>query len=189
LVAAAVVLAAGKGERMGGVSKAALRLPDGRTFVEAIAAAARTAGCTRVVVVAAEPHLAATTAAARAAGCDVVENPSPERGMASSLAAGLAALGPDVDVALSWPVDHPSVRADTVRAVLAASSPDGFVVPRHADRGGHPTAFGRDTWREVAAAIDSPDGVRALLRARAASVVRVDVDDSGTVEDVDAPRV
>jgi CTP:molybdopterin cytidylyltransferase MocA len=170
---------------MGGVAKATLCLPDGRTFVEAVAAAARAAGCARVVVVAAEPHLEATRAAAARAGCEVLVNAAPERGMASSLAIALAALGPDVDVALSWPVDHPSVRADTVRAVLAEARADCIVVPRHDERGGHPTAFGRAFWSAVRGAIDAPDGVRAVLRSHADSVVRVPTDDAATVEDVD----
>src|SRR5690242_21381579 len=49
---AAIVLAAGQGTRLGGRAKAALVLPDGRSFVAAIMAAARAAGVAPVVVVA-----------------------------------------------------------------------------------------------------------------------------------------
>src|SRR5262249_16679755 len=102
---AAIILAAGAGARLGGVAKAALRLPDGRSVVESRLASARAAGASPVVVVA-QPHGAAVTALAGDAR--VVWNPAPERGMIGSLNAGIAAAGP-IDVALCWPVDHARV--------------------------------------------------------------------------------
>jgi CTP:molybdopterin cytidylyltransferase MocA len=184
---AALILAAGRGTRLGGVAKACLRLCDGRTFVEAIAAAARAAGCTRVVVVAAEPHLAATRSAAATAGCDVVVNPAPERGMGSSLAAGLEALDPaDFDAALDWPVDHPRVGAATCAAILAAVSRDGIVVPTFEGRGGHPTAFGAAVWPELAASAEQ--GARSVMRSRPDRVRRVEVRDPFVGAGVDTPE-
>lgn len=185
---AAVVLAAGRGERLGGAAKAALRLPDGRTFLEAVAEAARAGGCARVIAVAAAPHLQAVRAAAAAAGVEVVENPAPERGMASSAAIGLAALdGGAFDAALVWPVDHSRVGAATVAAIAAAAARDRIVVPRRAGRGGHPTAFGAGLWPECAVAAAGPDGLRAVVAADRRRVAELAVDDDGVVRDVDTP--
>src|SRR4051794_32861229 len=125
----ALILAAGAGTRLGGVAKALLRLPDGRTFLDAIL---ELAGPAPVVVVAAP--FGAEVAAAVAGRAEVVWNPAPERGMIASLVAGLAAI-PDADVALVWPVDHPRVTAATVAAVRAAAARDRIVVPVHAGRG------------------------------------------------------
>jgi CTP:molybdopterin cytidylyltransferase MocA len=188
--AVAVVLAAGAGKRMGGSAKAALLLPDGRTFLAAVAASARAGGCRRVVVVVGRPHSEATRAAALAAGVtEIVENPDPDRGMTSSLAVALDGLDPRaVDVALSWPVDHALVRASTVANVLRAGGRDLIVVPTAASgRGGHPTAFGASLWPELRKAAALPDGARAVVRADPARVVRVATSDPGTFFDIDTP--
>ena len=181
---AAVVLAAGEGRRLGGVCKAALARPDGRTFVAAVIDAARAGGCTDVVVVAGPPHEAATRAAVGGAA-RVVVNPDPARGMASSIAVGLAALADDVDVALVWPVDHAWVDDESLRAVVAAARRDLIVVPEHAGRGGHPTAFGRTSWPALAASVTA-GGARAVIQASGGAVVRV-AGGPGVVRDVDVP--
>jgi molybdenum cofactor cytidylyltransferase len=177
---AAIILAAGAGARLGGVAKAALRLPDGRTFLAAVLDAARAAGAEPTVVVAA-PHGELTAALAGAAR--VVWNPAPERGMIGSLNLGIAAAGP-VDAALSWPVDHARVAAASVAAVCAAAGRGRIVVPCHAGRGGHPTAFGADFFAALAGAASA----RAVIAAAPGRVLRLDVDDPGVVLDVDVPE-
>lgn len=182
--AAAVILAAGAGRRLGGLNKAALRLPDGRTYIDAILELCRAAGCPAIVVVA-EPHGAAVRELAGAA--TVVWSPTPERGMASSLAVGLAALDA-ADAALVWPVDHARVLAATVTALLAAGARDRAVVPTFSGRGGHPTLFGATLWPELFASAD-PDagGARAVLARDPARVLRLPTDDEGVVRDHDLP--
>lgn len=180
MTVAAVVLAAGAGRRLGGANKAALRLPDGRTFLDAVVAGAR-AAASRVVVVAAAPHGEAVRAMTDA---EVVWNPAPERGMASSIACGLAALDARaVDAALVWPVDTPRVAAATVAAVVAAGGRGRIVIPVHGGRGGHPTLFGVEVWPALAAA----GSARDVIAAEPARVVRLPVADAGVARDVDAP--
>jgi len=186
----AVVLAAGAGKRLGDRAKASLLLPDGRTFLAAVAASARAGGCHRVVVVVGRPHGHETRSAALAAGVtEVLENPDPDRGMGSSLAVALDHLDPrKVDVALAWPVDHACVRASTVEALLRVSGRDRIVVPTSAGgRGGHPTAFGALLWPELRQAADRPEGARAVVRADRSRVVRVTTSDPGAFFDVDTP--
>jgi molybdenum cofactor cytidylyltransferase len=191
MAAVAVVLAAGAGKRMGDRAKAALRLPDGRTFLAAVAASARGGGCHRVMLVVGRPHDHETRKAALDAGVtEIVENPEPERGMTSSLVVALDRLDPHaVDAVLAWPVDHPLVRADTVAAILGASGRNLIVVPAGPDgRGGHPTAFGSSLWPEIRAAASLPDGARAVVRADRSRVVRVTTVDPGALFDVDTPE-
>jgi nicotine blue oxidoreductase len=188
-----VVLAAGRGARLGGVDKAALVHPSGDTFLGAITETARAAGIFAIVVVGAPPFASAVAGLAQRYGIAFVGHAQPERGMAHSFAAGLAALPPlvprAVGAALIWPVDHPGVRAPTIAALLAAATPSTFVVPDFGGRGGHPTLVGADHFDAcTAAARDlAGDGLRQVLRQRAAaSVTRLATDDPGVVRDVDS---
>src|SRR5262245_44258035 len=101
--AAAIILAAGEGQRLDGKCKATLLTKDQKTFLAAVAESARAAGCARVVVVAGEPHLEETRKAASGVCDDVVVNPDPTRGMSSSILEGLKALDTTTfDAALVW---------------------------------------------------------------------------------------
>jgi molybdenum cofactor cytidylyltransferase len=185
MIAAAVILAAGAGSRMGTTCKAALALPDGTSFLHAILHAARAGGCARVVVVCGPPHAERVR---ELCGEDEirVHNPDPERGMISSLALGLAACRDadvDIDVALSWPVDQPRVLARTVEHVLSRATRGRVVIPTHRGRGGHPTAFGAEVWPELAVA----SSARAVVRADPSRVLRLATDDPAILVDVDTP--
>jgi molybdenum cofactor cytidylyltransferase len=211
---AAVILAAGAGRRLGGVAKALLA-QDGRTYLAAIAATARSVGLVDAVVVVAEPFGREVAAHARQLGLRVRVNPSPERGMASSVALGFAAIanGP-ASAAWLWPVDHPAVQAATLGRLIIAlgdanaadaikrrevvGGGDGFAggslvgsiaaevaQPRHAGRGGHPPLIARALWPRLASCAGAPDGARGVLRT--ARMISVEVDDPGVVHDVDTP--
>lgn len=173
-----MILAAGAGARLGGRCKAALRLPDGRTFLQSVLDAAR--GAPRIVVVTGGPHAAETARLAADANVPAVENPDAEQGMISSLVRGLDALG-DVEAALSWPVDHAFVEEATADAVLAAAARERIVIPTWRGRGGHPTAFGADFF----AALRRASTAREVVTAAGAAVVRLPVDDAGVLRDVD----
>ncbi len=179
---AALVLAAGASTRMG-EPKALLLMPDGRCYVEAVAACARAGGCDRVLVVVGPPHGDAVCARLPA-GVATVWNSAPERGMLSSVQSGLAALTAEVEAALVWPVDIPFVDGATVRALVAHSGT--IVVPVHNDRGGHPLRLSRAHFAEVMT-LDPSRGLRALLDAHPAEVTRLAVADRAVLVDVDTP--
>lgn len=184
---AAIVLAAGRASRADRDGGKALALLDGATFLERTCASLRAAGAMPILVVVAEPHAAAIERALPA-GCVAVRNPAPERGMLGSLQVGLehaVALGAErIVVSL---IDHPRVRASTVRALLDVALEHGALVcrPRYAGRRGHPYVI-------TGAAIDR---LRAApITARARDVLRtispaldVDVDDPAVLEDLDRP--
>jgi CTP:molybdopterin cytidylyltransferase MocA len=186
--AAAVILAAGEGQRLGGACKATLSTQGGKTFVQAVAEAARAGGCGRVVVVAADPHLEATRKAAEGVCDDVVVNPDPSRGMSSSILVGLAALDPSsFDVALVWPVDVPYVKPETVASVLKDSTRERIVIPTYLGHGGHPTAFGADVWPEFEPAM-AHQGAKTVLHKDPSRVARIALVDPGLVKDIDTPE-
>lgn len=183
----AVVLAAGRGARLGGVAKALLSSA-GESFLARLAATWAAAGGADALVVIGPPHGERVRAEAERLGLAVVENPQPERGMGSSVATGFAALAGRGDrAALLWPVDCARVVAPTVAAVMAASAPDRIVVPTWQGRGGHPAAFGRALWHELAAAGAEPEGARSIVHRDPARVTRLPVDDPGVLADVDVP--
>lgn len=185
MIASAVVLAAGQGRRLGGVAKALLPAGD-RSFLTRIVETASAAGIAaeQIVVVVGAPFGDAVAAEAARLGARVVVNPDPGRGMASSVAVGFAGLS-DGEVALLWPVDHPAVAAETVRAVLAGAAAADVVVPRHAGRGGHPAAVARPVWAALAGCAGAPDGARSVLHDPRWRRLDLPVDDPGVVRDVD----
>lgn len=191
----AVILAAGAGARLGGVAKALLPRGD-TTFLGSIVRTAAAAGVApeAIVVVVAAPHGDAVAREAARLGLwgQAVWNDEPARGMASSIALGFAALaeraGEHVHAALLWPVDHPAVRAATIEALADALGERGELdaaIPTVDGRGGHPPLIARALWPRLARCDEEADGARGVLRA--ASAVRVAVDDAGVVRDVDEP--
>jgi CTP:molybdopterin cytidylyltransferase MocA len=165
----------------------ALAVLRGRSFVEHVAAAVRAGGCTEVVVVAAAPHAVAI----RALGLDVVDNPAPELGMLGSLQVGLGhllACAGDVDHVVVALVDHPRVRPETVRVLIAGRADRRAAItrPRYGDRHGHPYVLGSELFVSVMAADPRSSSARDVYQN--VSSHSVDVDDPAVVEDIDTPE-
>lgn len=192
----ALVLAAGRGERLGGVAKALLTI-DERTFLQTVAATATAAGVSKLWVVVAEPYGASVAAHAHACGVDVVHNPTPERGMASSIAIGFATLlqAEPAQAARGcwlWPVDHAWVQASTLRDLRAVAHADAsceVVIPMYAGsaqaRGGHPIWLARSAWPAMVHCSDHAKGARSVIAALRTR--RIMCDDSGVLRDCDQP--
>ena len=173
-----IVLAAGRGQRMGGPK--ALLLLDGMPLVELHVSRALEAGVEEVVVVA-SPDVAPRLLSLRA-GLTVATSEAPDP--FGSLAVGLGRLAPepeDEDVVLVTPVDVLPARVETFAALLGAIEAGApAAVPVHEGRGGHPVALGRR-----ALAIGGASTLREVL-ARAGAT-RVAVDDPRVVTDLDTP--
>lgn len=181
---AVLILAAGRGERAGGVAKALLELGDGATYLERIWTSARAVGIERGAVVVGPPHAAAVRGRAERLGLTVIENPQPERGMASSVELAFSwAADAGLEGALLWPCDHPRVRLATLTALFAALGTSEAAVPRASGRGGHPALVTRALFGALARCSAELEGARTVLRA--ASTVNVPVDDPDCTRDVD----
>ena len=188
-----VILAGGRSSRMG--RPKALLPVDGRdTFVGRLVRTLRAAGVAEVVVVAA---VDGPVDAIRAAVAGVQPaprlalNPDPARGQLSSLLTGLEAIDrPGVDALLTTLVDVPLVDVSTVRALLAAyaRSRAPIVRPvREADAAhGHPVLFDRAVFDALRGA-DPRTGAKPVVRAHAAAIENVPVDDPGAFGDIDTP--
>jgi len=107
-------------------------------------------------------------------GAEVVENPSFGAGCSSSIAAALPAVDRRAEVLVLLLGDQPGVRPEAVAALLRERGDAALAVCRYEDGRGHPFAFGREVFGELAA-LHGDKAVWKLLERRAAEVVEVAV--------------
>jgi len=107
-------------------------------------------------------------------GVEVVENPAYGGGCSSSIAAALAHLDPRADALVLLLGDQPGVGAASVAALLAHRGDAAFAVCRYDDSRGHPFAFGRGAFGELAT-MRGDKAVWKLLERHGDAVVEVPV--------------
>jgi len=210
----AVLLAAGRGRRVGG-PKALLDLL-GMTALERCVRALRDGGADelRVVLGHGAAQARAALPADLAARVDFILNPDPDRGQTSSIRAGLAP-GPGAGSCFALhTVDHPLLRAEDLIALREAfhrreapvprgqgavaddAAGDGgaadaetgirIVVPVVGGRRGHPALFASCLAAEFLALGDGQPG-HAVLRADPCRVLELASDNAWLVRDIDTP--
>jgi molybdenum cofactor cytidylyltransferase len=182
-VVAALVLAAGSSRRMG--ENKLLVEVEGAPMVARVVDAARASRASRVVVVTGH-DAAAVRAALAGRAVEIVHNPEHGEGMASSLRVGLGAVA-SADGALVCLGDMPWVRTEDLDALLAAFDPAAgrdLCVPFHRGKRGNPVLWGARHFADMMR-LAGDAGARALLEARAADVVAVEIDHPGVLLDVD----
>lgn len=186
---ACIILAAGRGQRMGERNKALLEL-EGKSFLATIAGHCREASIREIVVVVAEPHGEETKALAADLDLAWVCNEHPEAGMASSvsLAFEYASKHFQADDCWLWPVDVPSIPKGLLKSLASHRRSHSVVIPCFEDRGGHPVLVARSIWKELADCAQAPEGARTVFRRDPGRVVRVPVDHEGVRLDVDSPE-
>jgi molybdenum cofactor cytidylyltransferase len=200
-----LVLAAGASSRMGR-AKAALPLGDAAdTFLARLIRTLTSAAVSDIVVVTgATPEVVRAAAGPIDRHVRFVHNPRWQIGQLSSLVSGLEADpvdAPPIDRAVesglphlrSLPdallvtlVDIPLVSPETCRRVLASwrATRAPIVRPARGDVHGHPVVFDRAVFDELRAA-DPEVGAKAVVRAHAAEVLDVPIDDPGAYLDID----
>jgi len=120
------------------------------------------------------------------AGTDVVVNHAYGSGCSSSIAAALGALDERCEVIVLMLGDQPGVSAATVAALCAGRGDAPLAVCRYEDGRGHPIAFARSVFSELAE-LHGDRGVWRLLDRRSSDVAEVAIE--GPVpRDVDTPE-
>jgi molybdenum cofactor cytidylyltransferase len=178
-----LVLGAGGSRRMGR-PKQLLPYADG-TLLGHVVGVARGCGFQQTIVA-----LGASGAEVRGgvdlAGFDVVVNEGYGQGCSSSIAAALDAVDPRCEVMVLMLGDQPGVTADTVATLLAGRGDAPLAVCHYDDGNGHPIAFARSVFPELAD-LHGDKGVWRLLDQRSVEVAEVPV--AGPVpRDVDTPE-
>ena len=119
-------------------------------------------------------------------GCHIVINDVADQGMGTSIAAGVLAT-PDVPGWLVSLGDMPSIRAATIAAVIDSLQRGGrIVVPAMGGQRGHPVGFSA-RYRAQLQSLQSDAGAREIVKADAAFVEEISVDDVGIFADIDTP--
>jgi molybdenum cofactor cytidylyltransferase len=119
-------------------------------------------------------------------GAEVVVNYAYGKGCSSSIAAALGAVDPRCEVLVLMLGDQPGVTPATVQALLDGRGNAPLAVCRYDDGRGHPLAFDRSVFGQLAD-LHGDKGVWRLLDERAGDVVDVPI--AGTVPlDVDTPE-
>jgi len=182
-----ILLAAGESRRMG-YPKPLLKTDNGETFVAHLARLMLPVVARLMVVVGAHADRV-RPAIPDDPRVTVVHNPDWERGQLSSIKAGIRALPPDASAAMIHLADHPTVKASTFEAVADGHRRSGkpIAIARHQGHRGHPVIFDRALFAEL---LDAPDdkGARVVVNADPSRIVYIDVDDPGTLLDLDTPE-
>jgi molybdenum cofactor cytidylyltransferase len=179
-----IVLAAGASSRFG--SQKLLAPLGGRPVLQHVLDSLAAAGMDDVVVVLGRDADAVEREIRWRAERRTV-NPRPQDGLSSSLRVGLDAVAEDpaVDAVLIALGDQPTLRPETVRAVVdaAVSTPRPFVRARYAaDDAPNPVLVRRSAWA-LAAGLSGDRGLGPLLAARRDQVTEVAV--GGSNPDID----
>jgi molybdenum cofactor cytidylyltransferase len=182
---AVLILAAGLGRRMGSI-KPLLSIA-GRPALERILATLDDAGIDSKIVVLGHAS-GQVQAQVDLSNCRVVINANPEAGLSSSLELGLEQLPEEATGLLVHPSDMPYIRAATVRAVCQAAS-DGakLAAPFYQGERGFPVYFARSCLAELRSDLSGDEGGRRVLARHPDWLVHVEVDDPGTIHDLDRP--
>lgn len=178
----AVVLAAGKSERMG--RPKALLSYRGHTFLEHILATIKDSPVTDTVVVLGRHRDEIQN---RLQLTNTIFNPDYELGMITSLQTGIRALPISCDGALLFLVDHPLVSGAAVAALIDRFAAGQIVLPTFQRRRGHPVLFARTVLDEILQ-LSVSSGANVVVRKDPSRIIEVPVDDPGVTVDIDTPE-
>ena len=182
---AAIILAAGKSERM--KYPKSLLIFGKETAVDRAIRLCLEGGCDPVLVVLGHEE-ARIRANSSLAGATIIRNEAYESGRTSSLQAGIRALPGDAAGFVLFSIDHPMVEAATIAGLLAAYREAGakIVLPVHEGRRGHPVLFESTLVPEfLALAPDAP--ARTVSAADPERVHEVPTEDAEILRDMDLP--
>jgi molybdenum cofactor cytidylyltransferase len=179
---AAILLAAGRSERMGAAKQL---LPFGeKTVVETCIDYLREAGIRDIVVVLGH-HAEKTRNQLRSTSVSFAVNPDPASEMNVSISCGVSALSLKAKATIIALVDQPAIPAEVVVTLCSEWSRGArLVVPTWKDRGGHPVLVDL-SFREQLLSLDPGRGLKKLFDEHRTEVLRVAVDSPYVARDMD----
>jgi molybdenum cofactor cytidylyltransferase len=181
---AAIILAAGRSERMGAFKPL---LPFGpRTMVDSCIKNFRDGGVETIVVVMGQNARAEILwAHLEGVGLITAINPDPASEMSASIAAGVGVLPDSTKAVLINPVDHAAVPPEVV-SLLIKEWENGaqLVKPTWNEQGGHPVLIDM-RFREELRNLDPERGLKGLFQTQVDQVRRLPVNTKYVARDMD----
>ena len=181
---AAIVLAAGRSERMGAFKPL---LPFGpTTVIETCIENLRGGGVRTVIVVLGQsPQAISLKEHLKSAGVSFAINLDPQSEMSASIACGVRELPEAAGAAIINPVDHAAVPAAVVGALINDWREGARLVkPTWNGRGGHPVLVDLG-FRDELLSLDPNGGLKAFFSIHQAQVKRVPVNSNYIARDMD----
>lgn len=180
---AAIILAAGRAERMGAHK---LLLPLGGKPLLAWSVAAACASDARPIIVALGRDAEGVAAALPAGPYTTVVNQRFAEGMGTTLALAVSQLPAEVAGTLVLLGDQPFMSVAAIEAVLAAArhAPDRIVMGERDGQRGHPVYLPRRVFGHVLA-LRSDEGARTIIASERDSVMAIPIADEHAMFDVD----
>jgi len=171
MTVAAIVLAAGRGRRMGG-AKHLLSVAGEPMLLRVVAALEASSADDLLVVLA--PGDEAAAELLRARGISFTRAESAEEGRAASVRAGVRAAPEDSDLLFAL-ADQPYLKAEDYDRLIAAADPGGIVHASYAGARGSPVLFG---WRHRAELLDlsGGEGGRVVIERHPGAARAVELD-------------
>ncbi|RLB89243.1 MAG: molybdenum cofactor cytidylyltransferase [Deltaproteobacteria bacterium] len=185
---AGIILAAGRGTRMGSELCGAKQLLPlgGRPVLARVIENALAAGLDPIILVLG--HKAQEImAAVDVSQVRVVVNPLYKTGMAGSIRLGIGEVGPGCDGAMFLLGDQPLVDKAILLELINAFTSNSIVIPTFQGRQGNPVIFGAGFFPQLQQ-LKGDRGGRVLFEAHAQEIIRVPVETEGVCFDLDTPE-
>jgi molybdenum cofactor cytidylyltransferase len=184
----ALLLAAGKGERMGEAKQ--LLAIGGQRMIEAALANLQASRCDEIIVVlgfAAEEIRPLVEGKERVR---VVINPHFHKGMSTSIQQGLQALDPRATGVLIALADQPFIPSEVINALIDqfAAGTKGIVLPVYEGKRGHPVILDRKKYEGKLVKVQGDVGARVIIQDHPEDVLEVAVAAKGVLIDIDDPE-
>lgn len=119
---------------------------------------------------------------------NLVHNSCAADGMGKSLAVGMKVIvqSSSADAVAIFLGDMPWIRAESLRALLAAGLSDRIIVPTYKGQAGHPVVFGREFWPDLYA-LTGDNGAKSVIKRYPHAVRHLELKDPGIFRDIDTP--
>jgi molybdenum cofactor cytidylyltransferase len=184
----ALLLAAGKGERMGKV-KQLLSLGEKR-MIEAALQNLQTSRCDEIIVVL---GFAADEIRPLVEGKErvkVVINPRFAEGMSTSIQKGLREIDPRATGILIALADQPFIPPEVIDTLIEGfqRGARGIVLPAYEGKRGHPVILDRNKYEGELLALQGDVGGKEIVGDHPEDVLEVAVASKGVLMDIDAPE-
>ena len=180
----AIILAAGRSERMGAFKPL---LPFGpQSVIQSCIRLLRAAGIDSIVVVVGQGANAQTLRShLLTENILIAVNADPQSEMSASIAAGVAALPADTKAIIITPADHPAVPTEVVTKLIDEWKKGALLAkPTWNDRGGHPVLVDL-SFRKELKNLDPGGGLKAFFSSHQDQVRRIAVQSNYIARDMD----